>query len=61
MPFFPGEDVGKIVDWFEREPSIRDPSTAFWRVRPLVREKVLRYLEVRAPSKHRERMALASG
>ncbi|MDP2269604.1 MAG: hypothetical protein Q8N23_10435 [Archangium sp.] len=58
-PLFPGEDVGKIVDWFEREPSIRDPSTAFWRVRPLVREKVLRYLEVRAPSKHRERLALA--
>jgi hypothetical protein len=52
---FPGEDVRPIQDWFEREPSIRDPTASFFRVRPLIRDKVLRYLEVRSPSRHRER------
>ncbi len=60
-PLFPDDDVRQVVDWFEREPSIRDPSAAYWRVRPLVREKVLRYLELRAPSRHRERLAAVPG
>lgn len=58
-PLFPGEDVKRIQDWFEREPSIRDPSASFFRVRPLIRDKVVRYQEVRAPSRHRELTALA--
>ncbi|UQA61338.1 hypothetical protein [Polyangium aurulentum] len=53
-PLFPGEEVEKIQDWFEREASIRDPAASVFRVRPLIREKVLRYLELRSPSKHRE-------
>jgi hypothetical protein len=53
-PLFPNEDVRRIQDWFEREPSIRDPSSSVFRVRPLIRDKVLRYQEVRAPSRHRE-------
>jgi hypothetical protein len=57
---FPESDVGKIQDWFEREASIRDPAARVFRVRPLVREKVLRYQEVRAPSRHRELLSLAS-
>src|SRR5262249_23920280 len=54
-PLFPSEDVEVIQDWFEREASIRDPAAPVFRVRPLIREKVLRYLELRSPSKHRER------
>jgi hypothetical protein len=54
VPLFPGEEVEKIQDWFEREASIRDPAASVFRVRPLIREKVLRYLELRSPSRHRE-------
>jgi len=58
-PLFPGEDVERIQDWFERESSIRDPAAPVFRVRPLIREKVLRYLELRSPSRHRELLDLA--
>jgi AAA ATPase domain len=53
-PLFPGEDVERIQDWFEKEASIRDPAAPVFRVRPLIREKVQRYLELRSPSRHRE-------
>ncbi len=53
-PLFPGEDVERIQDWFEKEASIRDPAAPVFRVRPLIREKVKRYLELRSPSRHRE-------
>lgn len=51
---FPDEDVPLVQDWFEREASIRDPASRSFQVRPLVREKALRYLETRSPSRHRE-------
>jgi hypothetical protein len=51
---FPEEDIGEIQDWFESEASIRDPSAPTFRVRPLIREKVLSYIEVRSPKRHRE-------
>lgn len=51
---FPAEEVAAVQDWFEREPSVRDPAAAFFRVRPMVREKVLRYLEIRRPNRHHE-------
>ena len=57
---FPGANTAEIQDWFEREASIRDPSASFFRVRPLIRDKMLRYQEVRAPSRHRELTLLAS-
>lgn len=57
---FPDEKVSKIQDWFEREPSIRDPAASYFRVRPMVREKMLRYLEVRGPRRHGELTALAA-
>jgi hypothetical protein len=60
-PLFPGEAVEVIQDWFEREASIRDPAARVFRVRPLIREKVLRYLELRSPSRHREREERAAG
>jgi hypothetical protein len=60
-PLFPGQDVRAVQDWFEREPSIRDPAAAVFRVRPLIRDKVLRYLELRSPSRHRERVGAAGG
>ncbi len=58
-PLFPGESVERVQDWFEREASIRDPGAPVFRVRPLIREKVLRYLELRSPSRHRELMERA--
>lgn len=51
---FPEEDIGPVQDWFEGEASIRDPSAPTFRVRPLIREKVLSYIEVRSPNRHRE-------
>jgi hypothetical protein len=58
---FPDEDVRRIQDWFEREASIRDPAAEQFRVRPLIREKVLRYLELRSPSRHQELRERAGG
>jgi hypothetical protein len=58
---FPADQAPRIQDWFEHEASIRDPAAALFRVRPLIREKVLRYLERRAPSRHAELLALARG
>ena len=58
---FSPDEVAAVQDWFEREPSVRDPAAPFFRVRPMVREKVLRYLEIRRPNRHEEvrRAALA--
>jgi hypothetical protein len=53
--------VRRIQDWFEREASVRDPSAEEFRVRPLIRDKVLRYLELRSPTRHRELTAMAKG
>lgn len=58
---FHEEDVPVIQDWFEREASIRDPASRTFRMRPLVREKVLRYLETRSPSRHREMLRKVKG
>ncbi len=60
-PLFPDVDVEKVQSWFEREASIRDPAATQFQVRPLIREKVLRYQELRAPSRHHELRALARG
>ena len=56
---FPREDVPHIQNWFEQEPSIRDPSATFFRVRPLIRDKVLRYLELKSPARHQAMLAAA--
>ena len=58
-PLFPDVDVERVQSWFEREASIRDPAATQFQVRPLIREKVLRYQELRAPSRHQELHALA--
>ncbi len=57
--FFPKEEVPFVQDWFEREASIRDPASPSFQMRPLVREKALRYLETRSPSRHREMLRKA--
>jgi hypothetical protein len=57
--FFPKEEVPFVQDWFERESSIRDPASLSFQMRPLVREKALRYLETRSPSRHREMLRKA--
>jgi hypothetical protein len=51
---FPEEDIVAVQNWFEGEASIRDPSSPNFRVRPLIREKVISYMEVRSPTRHRE-------
>jgi hypothetical protein len=50
----PKAQVREVQDWFENEASIRDPDTARFAVRPLIRLKTLEYLEVRSPTWHRE-------
>jgi len=54
---FPIADVPMIQKWFERE-SVRDPSSRTFRVRPLIRDKVLRYHEIRTPTLHRKMLEL---
>ncbi len=58
---FPEEEVPSVQNWFEREASIRDPASRSFRMRSLVREKALRYLEMRSPSRHREMLRKAKG
>ena len=58
---FSKEEVPLVQDWFEREASIRDPAAPSFRMRPLVREKALRYLETRSPSRHCEMLRKAKG
>jgi hypothetical protein len=58
---FREEDVPLVQDWFEREASIRDPASRSFQMRPLVREKALRYLETRSPSRHREMLQKVKG
>jgi hypothetical protein len=58
---FPEGEVPLIQEWFEREASIRDPTSRSFQMRPLVREKALRYLETRSPSRHREMLRKAKG
>lgn len=58
---FPAAEVARVQDWFEHEASIRDPAAPVFRVRPIIREKVLQYQELRAPARHRELLALAAG
>ena len=57
---FDDERVPKIQDWFEGEASIRDPAATTFKVRPLIKDKVQRYLEVRSPSRHRTMTEAAS-
>jgi hypothetical protein len=54
---FPEEEVARIQKWFEKDP-VRDPSSRVFRVRPLIRDKVLRYQEVRTPSLHKKMLEL---
>ncbi len=58
---FSAEEAGRVQRWFEGEASIRDPASAVFRVRPLIREKVLRYQSLRAPGRHRALLAQAQG
>ena len=58
--YLPSE-VPEIQDWFEIEASIRDPAHNVFRVRPLIRDKVLRYMELRSPARHREMQRKARG
>ncbi len=58
---FPEREVSLVQDWFEREASIRDPASRSFQMRPLVREKTLRYLETRSPSRHHEMLRMAKG
>ena len=61
LRFFSRDVIVQVQSWFERESSIRDSGSATFRVRPLIREWVLRYLEAHAPSRHREMTARGRG
>lgn len=53
-------EVRRVQEWFEKDASVRDPEAPVFAVRPLIREKVLRYLELRSPSRHQELLARAA-
>jgi len=55
----PGASPDIVQSWFEREASIRDPTAKYWRVRPILRDKLLKYSELRSPARHAERVAQA--
>lgn len=51
---FPAAEVDRVQSWFEEERSIRDPRSAEFTVRPLIREKCLRLFRIRNPTRDRE-------
>jgi len=54
------EDAAAVQRWFEHEASIRDPVAPVFTIRSLIREKSLRYLAARSPSRHRAMLERAS-
>jgi hypothetical protein len=52
--FFSADAVETILRWFEREGAVRDPRARVFRVRGVIREKVLQYLSTRQPTKHQQ-------
>jgi hypothetical protein len=59
--FFTPAEGEAVLAWFEREASVRDPDATAWRVRPLIREKLLAYQRLRHPSRFDERARRAAG
>ena len=51
--FFESGEVETILHWFEREGTLRDPKAPVFRVRGIIREKILQYLAIRQPTTHR--------
>lgn len=49
----PGASPEAVLDWFEREASIRSPHTQRYAVLPIIRSRVMAYVENRSPSKFR--------
>lgn len=47
---FDPAEVPRVLAWFEREASVRDPDAPVWRVRPSIREKLLALQRGREPS-----------
>jgi hypothetical protein len=52
--FFPNELVPSIQYWFEREASIRDPRAQVFKVKNILRTKVVPYLGTRDPGRHKK-------
>ncbi len=50
-------DAEEVYTWFENEPSIRDASLEHYQVKPIIRKRILKYLETKSPSLHKARMS----
>lgn len=46
----PDEDPSEVFDWFKSEASIRDTSGSEFRVRPFVRARILRFVQISDPA-----------
>ena len=54
-------DARRIFHWFQNEGSVRDTRSSKFQVRPFVRDRVLRYLKIVAPSDHEKRSRIVVG
>lgn len=54
----PGEDAQQVQAWFEREASLRSPHASDWRLLPVIRSRILAYVENRSPRRFAELRAL---
>ena len=55
----PGE-IDRVQEWFESEPSIRDPNSSLFRVRDQLRTRLREYLNCKDPERHDALAAAAS-
>jgi hypothetical protein len=52
----PDEDAEEVYAWFENEPSIRDTSSDHYAVKAFIKKKIMRYIETKSPTTHKERL-----
>jgi hypothetical protein len=53
-------EIDRVQEWFESEPSIRDPNSSRFRVRDQLKSRLMEYLNRKDPDRHDELQAAAS-
>lgn len=58
--FSDAAEIDRVQEWFESEPSIRDPNSSLFRVRDQLKSRLLAYLNRKDPDRHDQLSATAN-
>lgn len=50
----PGDDVKRVLEWFQSEASVRSPRAVKWEILPIIRSRLLALLRLNSPKRYRE-------